>query len=51
MELYDRRQHKKSVGKRTKKKESGYASFSNDFLKNSQSKRINSESLLRRTKK
>lgn len=49
MELYDRRKEKKSLGKKGKKKDMAFASFSNDFIRSTH--RIKSEALVRKRKK
>ena len=48
MELYDRKEKKKSVGKNKKKKQL-FNTFSNDFIKSS--RQIRSEALVRKRKK
>ncbi len=49
LELFERKEKKKSVGKNKKRKDSGFATFSNEFIKSSH--RIRSEALMSKRKK
>lgn len=50
LELFERKEKKKSVGKNKKRKDSsGFATFSNEFIKSSH--RIRSEALMRKRKR